>query len=131
MDSEQLEGILEDSLLRSFDDRQTDPTYPFYAMDNDPKHSSRRIQGWFRTNGIKLLDWPAYSPNMNPIEHVWSYLERRLHRHDHLPTNSDQLWAALEEEWYNIPTQYIHRLYASMPARLTALRRAGGYATKY
>jgi hypothetical protein len=41
MDSEQLEGILEDSLLHSFDDHRTDPTYPFYAMDNDPKHSSR------------------------------------------------------------------------------------------
>jgi transposase len=41
MDSEQLKGILEDSLLRSFDDRRTDPTYLFYAMDNDPKHSSR------------------------------------------------------------------------------------------
>ena len=60
MDSEQLEGILEDSLLCSFDDRRTNPTYPFYAMDNDPKHSSQWIQGWFRTNGIKLLDWPAY-----------------------------------------------------------------------
>ena len=65
---------------------------------------------------------------MNPIEHVWSYLERRLRRRDRLPTNSDQLWAALEE-WYKIPTQYIRKLYASMPARLTALRHAGGYAT--
>ena len=131
MDSEQLEGILEDSLLRSFDNHHIDPTYPFYAMDNDPKHSSRRIQGWFKDNGIKLLEWPAYSPDMNIIEHVWAYLETRVRRRKPLPTNSDQLWEALQDEWYSIPIEYIHKLYDSIPTWVIALKRAGGHSTKY
>lgn len=131
LNSQQLEGILEDSLLRSFDDQQVDPTTPYFAMDNDPKHTSHRIQEWFKTNGVKLLDWPAYSPDMNIIEHVWSYLEKRVRHHKPLPTNSNQLWEALRSEWYAIPVGYIRKLYDSMPSRVTALRRAHGYATKY
>jgi hypothetical protein len=48
-----------------------------------------------------------------------------------LPTNKEQLWQALEEEWYNFPMESLQKLYESMPRRITALVKAKGGATKY
>ncbi|KAF8294848.1 hypothetical protein DL93DRAFT_2068458 [Clavulina sp. PMI_390] len=68
---------------------------------------------------------------MNIIEHVWSILEAAIRRRKPLPNNEDQLWLALEEEWYRIPVETIRNLYRSVPARLEALRKAKGSHTRY
>ena len=42
----------------------------WFQQDNDPKHSSRLVQGWLNQKGIDRLEWPPYSPDLNPIEHL-------------------------------------------------------------
>ena len=41
-----------------------------FQQDNDLKHTSRRVQKWFEEQKIKLLDWPAQSPDLSPIEYT-------------------------------------------------------------
>ena len=67
------------------------------------------------------------------IEHMWEYLDKRVRTRSPLPTNQDQMWTALQEEWANIDEDYIEKLYESMPNRVpvAALLKAKGSWTKY
>ncbi|KLO06465.1 hypothetical protein SCHPADRAFT_838046 [Schizopora paradoxa] len=68
---------------------------------------------------------------MNIIEHVWDHLDRLVRSRDPLPKNKQEFWDALQEEWYGISLDYIENLYASLPRRVEALRKAKGEYTKY
>jgi transposase len=89
-------------------------------------------------HGIQVIDFPPYSPDLNPIEHMWWMLKRTVHRlYPELATigTSEEDWEkfcrALKEAWKQIPCSYIRKLIESMPERLRAVRRARGYQTKY
>ena len=68
---------------------------------------------------------------MNPIEHVWNYVNLRIRARKDQPSNITQLKQTIEEEWYAVPVAYIQSLYESMPRRIEALKKAKGSHTKY
>ena len=49
-----------------------------FMQDNARTHTSRQSKEWFENHGILLLDWPPYSPEMNPIENLWAIVKRKL-----------------------------------------------------
>jgi len=100
-----------------------------FQQDNDPKHTSRLVSKWIMDNGIDLLQWPAQSPDLNPIEHLWEELDRRIRTHKF--SKLDDLMSALEAEWSKIPLDRIIKLVDSMPARCAAVIASKGYGTKY
>uniref|UniRef100_A0A8R1EGQ8 Tc1-like transposase DDE domain-containing protein n=1 Tax=Caenorhabditis japonica TaxID=281687 RepID=A0A8R1EGQ8_CAEJA len=65
-----------------------------FQQDNDPKHTSGHVANWFRRGRVDLLEWPSQSPDLNPIEHMWEELERRLK--GVRASNADQKFAQFE-----------------------------------
>ncbi|GFV85522.1 transposable element Tcb2 transposase [Trichonephila clavipes] len=66
------------------------------------------------------MDWPAYSPDLNPIEHVYDALGRRIAARLHHPENTQQLKQMLIEEWALLPQEMLHQLVLSMRKRCEA-----------
>ena len=50
-----------------------------FIQDNAPIHISRLVKEWFEENGIDVLEWPPYSPDLNPIEHLWFRLKKLIY----------------------------------------------------
>ncbi|GFV72004.1 transposable element Tc1 transposase [Trichonephila clavipes] len=66
------------------------------------------------------MDWPAFSPDLNPIEHVWDTLGRCIAARLHHPENTQQLKQMLIEEWALLPQEMLHQLVLSMRRRCEA-----------
>ncbi len=73
--------------------------------DNAPPHVARIRTQFLEAENIPVLAWPAYSPDMSPIQHVWDALDRRIWQRVPVPANIQQLHTAIEGEWTNIPPQ--------------------------
>ena len=78
---------------------------------------------------VSLIEWPARSPDLNPIEHVWDYLGRRVQAES--PTNLRHLAEIIQIEWNLIPQEFINKLVGSMPSRVTAVIEANGGTTRF
>lgn len=102
-----------------------------FQQDNDPKHNSRTARAYIESAGIRAMEWPSCSPDLNIIEHVWGYLKRRLAESPSKPQNRVEFKAKVEELWNSIPVDYIKALYDSLPRRLEELRACRGGYTHY
>ncbi|GFU29756.1 transposable element Tc3 transposase [Trichonephila clavipes] len=85
--------------------------------DNARPHRANIVGECLQLEDITRMDWRAYSPDFNPIEHVWNMLGRRIAARQPHPTSLPELRRALLDEWCNIPQDQIDNLILSMPRR--------------
>lgn len=100
-------------------------------QDNARPHTAEVTRTFLQNHRIQVMDWPAISPDLNPIEHVWDLLDRRVRARPNPPDTLQQLQEALNEEWRIIPQEDLRRLIRSMPRRCQAVIQAGGGHTRY
>jgi hypothetical protein len=83
----------------------------------------------FEEDGIPELEWPSQSPYLNPIENLWSILERACK--DRRPNTAEELFNCLKEAWRALPVDLLERLACSMPRRCQEVIDNDGYPCKY
>ena len=109
-----------------------------FMQDNASIHTAKEVRQWFQDLAIPVVDWPPYSPDLNPIEHVWIHLKKMvLEMHPELEgmgAGKDAIAAlesALKEAWNALPDSLFESLIESMPRRVAAVIAAEGWHTKY
>ncbi|GFV97306.1 transposable element Tc1 transposase [Trichonephila clavipes] len=81
-----------------------------FMDDNAPCHRTVAAEQLLESEDIERMDWPARSPDLNPIEHVWDFLGRRLAARTLPPVTIRELRLALQDEWAAMPQQLIDTL---------------------
>ena len=94
-------------------------------------HRALSVQQYLVEHGIRRMDWPACSPDMNCIEHAWSFLWRAISNRPHHPLTIQELRNAALEEWDNLHKESLNALVLSMPRRIQECLRVHGGPTHY
>ncbi len=100
-----------------------------FQQDLAPAHTAKSTKSWLSDHGVGVLDWPANSPDLNPIDNICGIVKRKMR--NKRPKNADELKATVKETWASIPPQQCHKLITAMPRRIEAVIQAIGALTKY
>ncbi|KAE8548074.1 hypothetical protein EYB25_009867 [Talaromyces marneffei] len=109
-----------------------------FMQDNAPVHRAHIIRDLLRELGLDIMEWPPYSPDLNPIENIWAIMKTIIiNDHPELqnaPDNDQTLYAliqAAKEAWQSIEIRVLKNLSNTMPNRVRAVIEADGWYTKY
>ena len=95
------------------------------------QYAARLVENILEAETIQHMEWPAYSPDLNPVEHVWDRLRRYIPGRPRLPFTLRDLEIALLEEWNNIPQSLIDNIITSMENRCAAVLAVPGDYTLF
>jgi transposase len=101
-----------------------------FQQDSAPCHTSRIVKTWMQQQIFQVLPWPGNSPDINPIENLWNVIKQRLSNLkitslEHLRHEISRMWTI------ETSPALCRRLVESMPKRMKAIIKNGGYPTKY
>lgn len=99
--------------------------------DNTRCHVARIVIQYLDEVGIQTLPWPARSPGLNPIEHIWDNLKRWVRARVSAPTTIGELKIAAVDEWHNFSQSDIQDVIYDLPNRLQEVIRARRGNTHY
>jgi len=119
--------------------QETTGAEPIFMEDNSKVHKNAVVKEWEDAHGVEVMEWPACSPDLNPIEHLWRRLKERMQ--DLYPEIGDtkggpeavrkRLAEVLPLVWDTLESDYLDTLWQSMPSRVCAVIAANGWYTKY
>lgn len=102
-----------------------------FQQDNAAIHTARRTKEFFQNHNVALLDHPACSPDLNPIENVWGWMARDVYRNGRQFQTVNELREAIFLSWSNIPAGLLETLASSMPKRIFQVINKNGDYTDY
>src|SRR5271170_8103445 len=108
-----------------------------FMHDNAPIHTAHLIRDFLHAYRIDVMDWPPYSPDLNPIENLWALLKAEMYRQfpdlvgmDNTEQTLDYLIQCAIQTWELLAEPILNRLIDTMEHRVEAVRRANGWYTK-
>jgi transposase len=148
--ADEYEDILYDGLFSLIDDlleipedeeevQVADQNTFLFMQDNAPCHKATEILEFLAENHVPVMAWPPQSPDLNPIENLWTEFKARFHKRflelfNHPSKSSEARYRyaeVLQEVWYSQGMELVEALIQSMPRRCTAVIEATGGWTKY
>ena len=129
LDGQLMKSILNTCLLESAEKLFNLPMQWYLLQDNSRNHTCPPVREWLHRHGITVLDFPPYSPDLNPIENLWANVKSRVK--NHRPTDVDSLQDAVHEEWNKTDIEWIHHTVDSMPDRCEQVIAARGLYIRY
>jgi hypothetical protein len=128
------EEIIESNLAHYWQSLE-DPEDSYLIEDNLKVHQNKLSKEYRAAYGIKKDDWPAGSPDLNPIENAWrmlkSALKKRWSSRERRPHSAHELFIAAQEEWEALSQSKLDKLVDSLPSRVEACLKANGGHTKW
>ncbi len=100
-----------------------------FQHDNARPHTASITTSWLRRRRIRVLKWPACSPDLSPIENIWCIIKRKMRQRR--PKTVEQLEACIRQEWDDIPIPKLEQLVSSVPRRLQTVIKRRGDATQW
>ncbi|MBW0591868.1 hypothetical protein O181_131583 [Austropuccinia psidii MF-1] len=98
--------------------------------DNAPIHTARASTDWRNRHDIQKLDWPAHSPDLNPIKNVWKTMKSQISKL-YQPQTVDELQHAINAAWTDFHLNLLNDLLYSMPRRMAMVIEMNGGPTSY
>ncbi len=92
-------------------------------------HTAAITTAWLRSRRVRVLNLPACSPDLWPIENIWRIIKRKIRQRR--PRTLQQLETYIRQEWDQIPTPKLQKLITSMPRRLQTVLKRRGDATPW
>ena len=128
MDQYLYKSILQDNLSSSAEIVGLKENFIF-QHDNDPKHTAHLVVEYLKVSGFKMLEWVAQSPDLNPIEHLWAHVEKKLK--DRRISKKADLKTLISSFWSEIGSDITRNLVNSMRRRCLAVIQSNGGPTRY
>jgi hypothetical protein len=112
--------------------------FSIFMHDNAPIHTAHIIRDWLREHGVEVMEWPPYSPDLNPIENIWALLKAEMYRlypellgmQNNAQTLERLIQCAITT-WDTFEEDIMNRVLDTMPHRVDAVLKANGWYTKY
>jgi transposase len=102
INSEEYCNTLRSGLIETYTTKNLKPFEFIFQQDNVSYHTSAITLNWLNTNIIRTIEWPSNSPDLNPIENIWAYLNKKVRARSRSFDNPGSLWKIVEEEWYSM-----------------------------
>ena len=115
LNSEGYRKILSRKMLPYARQKFGDEEHYIFQHDNDSKHTSRTVKCYLANQDVQVLPWPALSPDLNPIENLWSTLKRQLKNQP--ARSADDLWTRCKFMWERIDRSECRNLIGDMAKR--------------
>ena len=129
MNSTKYCSVLEEHFIPFWDNLD----YPtIFMQDGAPPHTSKYTKNWQEGQEIISVEWPAQSPDLNPIENIWQQLKTALEKRKPRVETKEDLLVALQEEWAKLKEKNILAvLIESMPKHMKLVIDSNGMPIKY